>query len=114
MRSLPDRRRVVALEERQLREQAAERAAHAEVGFARRVDRADHQAFAVHADLQRQRRRCRRASCDAAAVERAQAVAGVGIERERAVERGLERAPGDAWRQLKASVGGSRRSCRRF
>ena len=64
-----DRRRVVAREERQLREQAAERGAHAEVGFARVIERADAQAFALARYLQRERRRLERER-DAAAVER--------------------------------------------
>ena len=88
-----DGRRVFALEERQLRDQATERAAHAEVGFARHVGRADDQAFAFHADFRGQRGRFDR-ELDAAAVERLERGARVGIQRERAIERGLERTPG--------------------
>ena len=79
---LAHRRRVVATEHRQLPEQAGQRAAHAEVGFASGIERADPQRVALDPHFQRQRRRLD-LQRDAASVQRAQRRLRIRIERER-------------------------------
>ena len=65
-----------------------------EVAAQRVLKGADFEALAIDCHLQRQRRRGQPQG-NAPAVERAQAVAGVGVERQRAVERDFQRAPGN-------------------
>jgi hypothetical protein len=105
----PDRRSVVAAQEWQLREQAGEGGAQAQV---RRIAtrRTNLQPFARHGQAQGQRRRFE-LQVDAAPVERHQCIAGVGIQRQRAVERRLQRAPGGPApvRSIRVGVGGGHR-----
>src|SRR3546814_2046111 len=69
----------------QLAKQRTERASHGQVGFVLLLDRPHGQSLAVHPQLQRQRWRLQR-QFHAPAVERAQRVVGVRIERDGVVE----------------------------
>jgi hypothetical protein len=87
-------RGVVVAKEGKLRDQSAQRAAHGEVGFGGVRDRPYLQAVTGDRHLQRQLRRGH-VQRNAAAVERPQAIAGLGIQCQRAIERGLQRAAGE-------------------
>ena len=82
-----------------MRDQSADRAAHRQVGFDFAVDGSDFEALAIDCHLQCQRWRGQ-SQGNASAIERAQAVAGIGIERQRAIQRDFQRAPGNGLERI--------------
>ncbi len=108
-------------QQRQLRQHAGQAAAHGQVGFLR-IHRADPQLVAVDADAHRQRRRFQ-GQVDVPAIEAGQCMAGIRIQRQRAVQGDLQGAASDRLegleqgkshvRILPAWVGGLRRAAAR-
>ena len=85
---------MVATEERQLAQQAAQRAAHGQVGFQHFAGGADLQSAAPDHDVHRQGWRVH-GYLDAASLQRTQRGFGIGIQGEGVVERGFQRTAGE-------------------
>lgn len=84
------RRRVIAAQHRQLPEQAAQAAAHAQIRLGIGIHRAYAQSITGHRDLQRKRWRGQR-QCHPLPIQCRKACAGIRIQRQRVIQRDFQR-----------------------